>query len=64
MTGHRSLAVHNYKCVCDTKCEKVNYVIQGTSSDIARSVVAVTTTPSSIESSDSKVSFAINIKLN
>ena len=64
MTGHTSLAVHNYKCVSDTKCEKVNDVIQGTSSDIARSVVAVTTTPSSIESSDSKVSFTINIKLN
>ena len=56
MTGHRSLAVHNYKCVSDTKRKKVNDVIQGTSPDIARMVVAVTTTPSSIESSDGKVS--------
>ena len=61
MTGHRSLAVHNYKCVSGTQREKVNDVIQGTSSDIARSVVAVTTTHSSIESSDGKVSLTINL---
>ena len=61
VTGHRSLAVHNYKCVSDAKREKVNDVIQGTSSDIARRVVAVTTTPSSIESSDGKVSLTINL---
>ena len=60
VTGHRYLPVHNYKYVSDTKREKVNDVIQGTSSDIARRVVAVTTTPSSIESSDGKVSLTIN----
>ena len=65
VTGHRSLAVHNYKCVSDTKHEKVNDVIQGTSSDTARSVEAVTTTTSSFESdgSDRKVSFTINQNL-
>ena len=54
MTGHRSLAIHNNKCVTDTKCEKVNDALQGTSSDIARSMVTVTSAPSSIESSDAK----------
>ena len=64
MSGHGSLAVPKYKCVSDTKCEKVNNVMQGTSSDTARSVASVTTTASSIESSDGKVSFTINLNLN
>ena len=64
VSGHGSLAVRKYKCVSDTKCEKVNDVMQGTSSDTARSVASVTTTASSIESSDGKVPFTINLNLN
>ena len=64
VTCHRSLAVHNYKCVSDTKRQNINDVIQGTSSDKAESVPTVTTTPSSFERSDGKVSFTINLNLN
>ena len=64
VTGHRSSAVRNYKRVSETKHQKINDVIQGTSSDKAESVLTVTTTPSSFERNDGKVSFTINLNLN
>ena len=64
VTGHRSSAVRNYKRVNETKRQKINDVIQGTSSDKAESVPTVTTTPSSFERNDGKVSFTINLNLN
>ena len=64
MTGHRSLVVRNYKRVSETKCQKINDVIQGTSSDKAEGVATVTTTPSSFERNDGKVSCTINLNLN
>ena len=45
VTGHRSLAVCNYKHVSETKRQKISDVIQGTSSDKVESVPTVTITP-------------------
>ena len=43
VTSHRSLAVCNHKHVSDTKYQKINEVIQGSSSDTAKNITTVTT---------------------